>query len=192
MNTALLSLEFQNDYSSNGKSPLEKSVEACNKFQAILHAMREAQKPVFHIQHISTEPDAYYFLPCTKGAEINPAVAPIKGETIIKKHYPNSFKDTNLLKYLIERKINHLVVCGMMTHLAVDSTVRAAHDYGFNVTVVYDACAGKALDINQTHIPAQTVHDSFMAAFQANYANVVTTDELLHRYGTRVQLAAMA
>ncbi len=192
MTIALLLLEIQNDYFPNGRIPLDKSVEASHKAQAILHAYREKQLPVIHVQHISTQPDAAYFLPCTKGAEFYSTVQPVKGETIIKKHYPNSFKDTNLLNHLIKNQINHLVVCGMMTHSSVDSTVRAAHDLGFSCTVIHDACAAKALDFNQTHIPAQDVHYAFLAAFLANYTNVVGTEDFLQRYGTRAPLEAIA
>lgn len=191
MNTALLLLEIQNDYFPNGRIPLEKSVEASSRAQSILNVYRERQLPAIHVQHISTQPDATYFLPCTKGAEFYSNVQPIKGETIIKKHYPNSFKDTNLLNHLIKNKINHLVICGMMTHASVDATVRAAHDLGFSCTVIHDACATKTLEFNQMHIPTQEVHFAFLAAFQsAAYANVIGTDDFLQRYSTRAPLVA--
>lgn len=192
MNTALLLLEIQNDYFPNGRIPLEKSVEASNRAQAILHAYRDKQLPVVHVQHISTQPDATYFLPCTKGAEFHSSVQPIKGETIFKKHYPNSFKDTDLLKYLIKKGINHLVVCGMMTHSSVDATVRAAQDYGFSCTVIHDACATKALDFRQNHSPAQDVQNVIMAALQGNNARVLAADDVLARSSTRVPLAETA
>ncbi len=34
-----------------------------------------------------------------------------------------------------------MIICGMMTHMCVDTTVRAAMDYGYSVKVVGDACA---------------------------------------------------
>src|SRR5262249_51261979 len=151
-------LEIQNDYFPNGRIPLEKSVDACARAQTILHAFREKSLPVIHVQHISTHPDANYFLPCTKGAEFHSSVQPIKGEMIIKKHYPNSFKDTPLLNHLIKNQINHLVICGMMTQLTVDSTVRAAYDLGFTCTVLLDACAARHLEFNNTTISALNVH----------------------------------
>lgn len=192
MNTALLLLEIQNDYFPNGRIPLEKSVEASNRAQAILHAYRDKQLTVVHVQHISTQPDATYFLPCTKGAEFHSSVQPIKGETVFKKHYPNSFKDTDLLKYLIKKGVNHLVICGMMTHSAVDATVRAAQDFGFTCTVIHDACATKALDFQQNHSAAQDVQNVIMAALQNNNANVIAAEDVLQRAATRVQLAETA
>ena len=93
MNTALLLVDIQNDYFQNGRMPLEKSTEACLKAQEVLQIYRAKQLPVIHVQHISTRPDAVHFLPCTKGVEFHPNVLPTKNETVIKKHYTNSFKD---------------------------------------------------------------------------------------------------
>lgn len=179
MTTALLLINIQNDYFPNGRMPLEKSTETSLKAQEILQAYRAKQKPVIHVQHISTRPDATYFLPCTKGIEFHTSVQPTKNETIIKKHYPNSFKDTALLNYLNNHNINHLVIGGMMTHLCIDATVRAAYDLGFTCTVLHDACTTQNLEFNGTIIAAQTVQNAFMAALQPTYANVLSVREAL-------------
>ncbi|OGT42853.1 MAG: isochorismatase [Gammaproteobacteria bacterium RIFCSPHIGHO2_12_FULL_37_34] len=192
MNTALLLLEIQNDYFPNGRTPLEKSVEASTKAQIVLQAFREKKQPIIHAQHISTQPDASYFLPCTKGAEFYVSVQPLKNEMVIKKHYPNSFKDTPLLNYLIKNQINHLVICGMTTHLTVDATVRAAYDLGFSCTVLHDTCATRQLEFNHTIINAQNVHYAFLAALQPTYAAVLSSEDFLQKTGARIPIAAMA
>jgi nicotinamidase-related amidase len=185
MNTALLLLEIQNDYFPNGRIPLEKSTEACAKAQTALATSREHKRPVIHVQHISTQPNAAYFLPCTKGAEFHPNVQPIKGEMIVKKHYPNSFKDTVLLNHLIKNQISHLVICGMMTHITLDATVRAAYDLGFTCSVLHDACTAKQLEFNHAIISAQDVHHAFLAALQTTYATILSTDDFLQKMGSR-------
>ena len=185
MNTALLLLEIQNDYFPNGRTPLEKSLEASAKAHDVLHAFREKKHPIIHVQHISTQPNAAYLLPCTKGADFYQTVQPIKGETIIKKHYPNSFKDTQLLNHLIKNQINHLLICGMITHQAIDATVRAAHDLGFSCTVLEDACAAQQLTFNQHTISTQDAHHAFMAALQSSYAAVYNTNAYLEKTGMR-------
>lgn len=190
MNSALLLLEIQNDYFPNGRIPLEKCLEASSKAQTVLQAYRERKLPVIHVQHISTLPDAAYLLPCTKGAEFYYTVQPVKNEMIIKKHYPNSFKDTPLLNHLIKNQINHLVVCGMMTHLAIDATVRAAYDLGFTCTVLHDTCATRPLEFNHTMISAQNVHYAFLAALQPTYATVMSTEDFLQKMGARIPVMA--
>lgn len=190
MNTALLLIDIQNDYFQNGRMPLEKSTEACQKAQEVLQVYRAKQLPVVHIQHISTRPDAVHFLPCTKGVEFHPSVLPIKNETVIKKHYPNSFKDTALLNYLIKHQISHLIVGGMMTHMCVEATVRAAYDLGFSCTVLSDACATKNLEFNGMSIPAQTVHNAYLAGLQPLYAEVISVKELLNTINARTTTTA--
>lgn len=190
MNTALLIVEVQNDYFPHGRFPLERSIEAAAKIETVLHEYREKKYPVIHLQHISTHPDASYFLPCTKGAEFYQTVLPQKNETIIKKHYPNSFKDTTLLNHLIKNQINHLVICGMMTQMSIDATVRAAYDLGFSCTVLADACAAKQLEYNHTAITEQQVSYAFLAALQPSYANVMSTHDYLHKAGGRLAVTA--
>jgi len=192
MNTALLLLEIQNDYFPNGRIYLEKSLEASDKAQSVLLAYREKKLPIIHVQHISTHPDATYFLPCTKGTEFYSKVYPLKGETIIKKHYPNSFKDTSLLNHLIKNQINHLVICGMMTQMTIDATVRAAYDLGFTCTVLHDACAARQLEFNHTTISPQNVHYAFLAALQPTYATVLSSEDFLQKVGARTPILASA
>ena len=179
MNTALLLIDFQNDYFPNGRMPLDRSTEISLKAQEILQAFRAKQKSVIHVQHISTRPDAKFLLPCTKGIEFHANVQPLKHETIIKKHYPNSFKDTGLLNHLNKNKIKHLVIAGMMTHLCVDATVRAAYDFGISCTVLYDACASQNLDFHNIQIPGQTVQYAFLAALEPTYGRVLSVREAL-------------
>ena len=161
------------------------SLEACAKTQEVINAFRARKMPVIHVQHISTQPNASYLLPCTKGADFYQMVQPLKGEMIVKKHYPNSFKDTQLLNHLIKSQINHLLICGMISHLAIDATVRAAHDLGFSVTVLEDACAAQELSFNQHIISPQDAHHAFMAALQSSYAAVLSTDAYLEKTGMR-------
>ncbi len=190
MNTALLLVEIQNDYFPEGRMPLEKSTEASQKAQEILQVFRAKHLPIFHLQHVSTQPDAIHFLPCTKGVEFNANVQPLKTETIIKKHYPNSFKDTGLLNHLIKNQINHLVIAGMMTHMSIDATVRAAYDLGFTCTVLHDACATKNLDFNSLVIPAQNVHHSFIAALQPLYASTLSVKDFLQNSRNKMAVDA--
>lgn len=190
MNSALLMIEMQNDYFPNGRMPLEKSTEACAKAQEILQLYRAKQLPIIHVQHISTRPDAIHFLPCTKGVEFHTNVQPTKNETVIKKHYPNSFKDTALLTYLIKHQINHLVIAGMMTHMSIDATVRAAYDLGISCTLLSDACATMNLEFNSILIPSQTVHHAFLAALQSMYATVQSTKDYMQTMGAKTSIDA--
>jgi nicotinamidase-related amidase len=178
MKTALLLIDIQKDYFPGGKFPLVEPLEAAKKAYMLLQCFREHGGRHVHIQHISLKPDAAFFVRGDSGSDIHDAVAHFEGEPIVYKHYPNSFRETNLLEMLKEWEIERVVICGMMTHMCVDATVRAAADLGFDVIVAEDACATRDLQYGDTLIPAEHVHKSFLAAFKS-YGKVMESEEVL-------------
>ncbi len=177
--TALVLVDIQNDYFPGGRMELEGSAEASLRAGEILSLFRQNHLRVVHIRHLSTRPGATFFLPGTKGAEIHENVRPLPAETVIEKHYPNSFRDTGLLEILKKEGITRLVIAGMMTHMCVDATTRAAFDFGFDCTLIHDACATRSLTFGRTTVPAAHVHASFLAALGAVYAKVLGAEEYL-------------
>ena len=71
-----------------------------------------------------------------------------------------------------------MVICGMMTHMCVDSTVRAAADLGYQILLAEDACATRDLKFGGTLIPANLVHQSFLAAL-GSFGKVMKSEEIL-------------
>ena len=178
MNQALIIVDIQNDYFAGGKMELEGMEAAAKKAQRVLEYFRQENKPVFHIQHISNYPGATFFVPETPGSEIHERVTPISGEPVIQKHFPNSFRDTSLQDQLNELDIDEITVCGAMSHLCIDTTVRAAFDLGFRCRVVADACATRNLKFGNTTIEAEHVHAAFMAALSAPFAKIIEADSI--------------
>jgi len=178
MKTALLLVDIQNDYFPGGRMELEGSVEAAARARLLLERFRALGLPVLHVQHLSTRPGATFFLPDTDGAKIQEAVRPLPSEEVLQKHFPNSFRGTPLLEQLRGAGIQRLVVGGMMTHLCIDATVRAAFDHGFACVVAGDACATRALVYGEQPIAAAQVHGAFLAALKGVYAEVLTAEEI--------------
>lgn len=179
MRTALLIIDVQNDYFPGGKNELIGAIEASNQIKKILTFFRRNDLPVIHVRHISNRSGATFFLPETNGSLIFDNVRPINNETTIIKHYPNSFKDTKLDEILKTLNIKQLIVTGMMTHMCVDSTIRAAYDLGYICTVAYDGCATKNLQINNELITADLIQKSFMSALNGLFAEVKSTDDII-------------
>ncbi len=179
MSTALILIDIQNDYFPGGKMELDGSTEASLKARELLSFFRTRQLPVGHVRHVSKRPGAAFFLPGTEGAEIHENVVPLASETVIEKNFPNSFRNTRLLDFLKEAGISVLAIAGMMTHMCVDATVRAAFDYGFQCTVIHDACAARTLSFENATVPAPQVHAAFLAALAGTYARVVSGKEFL-------------
>lgn len=175
--TALILIDIQNDYFKGGLWPLHNMNVAATNAARLLTNARDTGRMVIHIRHEGTE-TAPFFRPKTKGAQIHDAVAPLPDELVILKHRPNSFHETNLLAQLQIAGITHVQIVGAMAQMCIDATARAAKDFGFDVTVIADACAAKAVDWNDTAVPAPLVLASFMAALSGTYAHVVNTKEV--------------
>jgi nicotinamidase-related amidase len=180
--TALLLVDIQNDYFPGGKMTLEGIDAASVNASRLLNRFREKKLPLFHIRHIATRPGATFFLPDTPGSEIHPSVAPKVDEVVIVKHFPNSFRETALLDYLKRVGVTSVAVCGAMSHMCIDATVRAACDLGFQCRVAHDACATRALTFGGETATAEKVHAAFMAALSAAYAQVMATEGLLDNF----------
>lgn len=178
MKTALVLIDIQKDYFPGGRMELQGSPEAAVRARGLLDFFRLKAWPTYHIQHVSIRPGATFFLPDTEGVQIHASIAPLPGEAVIVKHFPNSFRETPLLKQLQESSVDRLVICGSMTHMCVDATVRAATDLGFPVLLAGDACATRSLVYSKIRIPADQVHAAFLAAL-TSYGQVLTSDEVL-------------
>lgn len=178
MNTALLLIDIQNDYFPGGKMELVGPVEAAKNANELLQCFRDHSLPTVHIQHISLEPEATFFIPGDRGTDINEITVHYEGEPLVQKHYPNAFRETNLLELLKEGEIERVIITGMMTHMCVDATARAAADFGFKIMVAEDACATRDLTYGDTVIPAEHVHKAFLAALKA-YGKVLPVEQIL-------------
>ena len=170
-NTALIMVDCQNTY-RQGIMQLTNVEPAIKEAQKLLQLARDLKIPVIHIQH-----DAGVGTPYDVSAEIgviSKEVAPIKGENVIIKNYPNSFVSTPLEAQLKAIGIKNLVIAGFMTHMCINSTARGAFNLGFSPVVVASACASRNLTgANGKVIDAQTMHDSALAALRDLFAVIV-------------------
>jgi nicotinamidase-related amidase len=178
MKTALLVIDIQKDHFPGGKHPLVNPLAAAQKAYMLLQCFREQGGYHVHIQHISQQPDATYFLSGDRGTDIHDSAAHFEGEPIVYKHEPNAFLNTELLVLLKRWQVERVIICGMMTHLDVDATARAAADLGFQVVIAQDACATRDLHDGETTIPAEQVQKSFLAAFEP-FGRVMKSEEIL-------------
>ncbi len=177
MTTALILVDIQNDYFPGGKMELVGMEAVSERAARMLADFRDQGKPTFHIQHIfAPNAGAGFFEPDTEGVRIHESIKPLAGEAVISKQYPSSFRETSLEKDLAKANIRDLVICGAMSHMCIDATVRAAADLGFNCTVVQDACATRDLEFRDNPIKAADVHGSFMNALGFAYAKVIDFD----------------
>ena len=178
MTRLLVIVDIQNDYFPGGAYPLVGPEAAAERAGALLAHFRASGEPIVHVQHVWDAPDATFMRPGTHGVEINDAVAPLADEPVVLKASPNAFLGTDLEHRIRDAAVDDVVIVGMMTSMCVDSTVRAAADLGFAVTVAADACAAPDLEFGDTLIPGDVVHAAFLAALGDSFATVTTVDDL--------------
>ena len=165
MASALLLIDIQNDYFPGGAMELVGMEEASKRAAELLNSFREKEALAFHIQHFSVRPGANFFLPGTSGVEIHDRVAPSGTELVIPKNFPNAFRATDLYQSLSQAGIKEVTICGAMSHMCVDATVRAAF-------------ATRNLEHDGRVLDAADVHAAFMSALSSPYATVANARDL--------------
>jgi len=177
---ALLIVDIQNFYFPGGRLVLQGCESASLKARSLLDMFRAKKWPVIHVRHLSKgvaesalETDPQW------GFQAN--VVPLPGEPVVTKREINAFRGTKLQELLQGLKVRRLVIVGMQTHMCLEAAVRAAADFGFEVTVAEDACATRDLEYKGVKVPAEAVHLSTLATLKGNYAEIVTTEDLLKK-----------
>ena len=170
-------IDAQREY-LDGRLPLPDIDSALGSIELILAAARQAGAPVVHVAHQGRPGGT--FAPGAGGLIID-RVAPIGGEVVVAKTFPNSFAGTELAEVLAGYPERSLVLCGFMTHMCVSSTARAALDLGLDTTVIADACATRALPALGTGEPiaADTLHRVALTELADRFSVIATTGDFL-------------
>ncbi|HWM18039.1 MAG TPA: cysteine hydrolase family protein [Ilumatobacteraceae bacterium] len=176
--TAVVVIDAQHEY-LDGQLPLPAVGPAVEQIRRLLDAARALGAPVIHVAHCGRP--GGLFAP-GEGGEIIEQVAPISGESVIGKSFPNAFASTELRSAIEQLGDPRLVLCGFMTHMCVSSTARAALDLGLDAMVVSDATATRSLPSIGTGGPiaAQVVHEIALAELADRFSVVTDTEALLN------------
>lgn len=178
MQKALILIDFQNDYFEGGAMELKNISKALDNANILIQKAKKECLNIYIIKHISTRKGATFFLPNSEGVKLHKNLD-TKDTTTITKHFPNSFRETKLHDILQKSNIKELIICGAMTHMCVDSTVRAGFDLGYKITLVQDACATKDLTFRNNTIKAKKVHNSFVSALGSVFCQVKDTKDII-------------
>ena len=161
MNTALLVIDFQNDFASslNEAAPDAASHTAllATNISRVIKSFRAQHHEVIFLRFLG---DLKYQFPnwqyrdhildrkpwClagTIGADFIAPVQPALGERVFDKRARfDAFLSPGFEAYLKERGYEHLVLLGLYCDVCVDTTARTAFQKGFYVTVVEDCTLG--------------------------------------------------
>jgi nicotinamidase-related amidase len=169
----LIVIDAQGEY-RKGPLRLDGIEPAMRVLADLLQRARAARTPIVHIAHRG-DPGGL-FDRGGYGGRILPEAAPQPGEALIEKPLPNAFARTGLQARLKAIGRKKLIVAGFMTHMCVSSTVRAAFDLDYDVTVVADATATRALPsaTGGSAIPAAQIQAAALAALADDFAAIAS------------------
>ena len=162
--TALLLIEYQNDFTSEGgalHNGVKAVMQSTNMLEHTVKTVAEARKagvavmfvPISFAEgyrEITSEPygilkgvvDGKAFVRGSWGAAIVDALRPEPEDIVIEgKRGLDTFASTNLDFILRSRGIENLVVAGFLTNCCVESTVRTGYERGFQVVALSDCTA---------------------------------------------------
>lgn len=109
------------------------------------------------------------------GNEIVKEIAPAPQDVVILKTKPSAFFGTPLLSFLIDLKVDTLMVCGVSTSGCVRATVIDAFSNNLRVQVVEDACFDRS----------EASHAINLADMNAKYADAISSEAALEAIAAR-------
>jgi nicotinamidase-related amidase len=196
--TALLLIEYQNDFVSEGGAQHDavKAVMADTDMLAHSRAVVEQARgrgvtvmnaPIsFAAGYPEMPADPYGILAGIKqaqafqkgswGAAIADAMAPVDGDIVIEgKRGLDCFASTNIDFILRQRGITDLAIAGFLTNCCVESTMRSAYERGFGVVTLTDCTATLSAAEQQAAVTKNfpmfsrpMTHDAFLAALEGD------------------------
>ena len=179
---ALIVIDVQkglDDHSYYGGARNNEQAE--RNMRRILDLFRHLKLNIYHIQHASKNSDSPLF-PDKPGFEIKDEVLPLEDEIVIVKNTNSAFINTSLADHLTQSNISTIVLIGLTTNHCVSSTARMGANLGYETLVIADATA--AFDskgvLNQKY-DAELVHQITLANLKDEFAQILTTEELLNQ-----------
>ena len=175
--SVLIVIDAQNEY-RRGPLMLDGIEPAIRRLATLLQRARAAGTPIIHIAQTG-DPGDMFDRKGERGQFVSEAT-PQEGETVIEKPLPDSFARTPLQDRLIALGRKDLVVAGFMTHMCVSSTVRAASDLDYGITVAADATATRALPgaLDGRALAAAQVQACALAALADYFAAIASSDAI--------------
>ncbi|WP_405858411.1 isochorismatase family protein [Streptomyces sp. NBC_00090] len=177
--SALIMIDFQNTY-RGGVMRLDGAEEAVAAGARLLAAARAAGAPVVHIVNDGGEGTPYDIR--AEVGSISDEVAPIEGEKVVVKQFPNAFHATDLEQTLKELGVSgDLVIAGFMTHMCVLFTAQGAFNLGYRPTVVAEATATRPLPApDGTVVASEVLQAASLTTVSDLFGTVArTVDELV-------------
>lgn len=176
--TALVIIDMQEGFNDQvwGK---RSNPDLENNVQRLLEHWRKCQRPIYHVQHTSRNPNSP-LNPKHPGVEFMACAKPNGDEPITQKSVNSCFIGTDLELQLRKAGVNDLIFVGIASDHCVSTSTRMAANLGFNCTLISDATTSFDRQGPQGQIyPGELVHAISLASLHGEFATVTETRELL-------------
>lgn len=104
-----------------------------SNIQRLLRIARERSLEVVYVRHDDGEGSDLER--GSEGWKIYSEIEPLEEEKIFDKHFNSAFLETGLREYLVERKVDTIILVGLQTEYCIDTTCKAAFEHGFKIII---------------------------------------------------------
>jgi nicotinamidase-related amidase len=157
---ALIVVDAQNEFSSDGLRPVPKHAQALSGIEDHIRRVRKNMWPIAWVRHFNKPNESKAFVKGTWGAELSPGLGPKAGfgpETIFEKDVYGAFTGTGLESWLRSNDVSQVLIVGFYTHGCISTSAREALVRGFDVSV--DPNATGATDMKHHLLGEQTADE---------------------------------
>ncbi|MGA4670968.1 cysteine hydrolase [Propionibacteriaceae bacterium Y1923] len=174
-NTAVLLVEYQNDFTTPGGvlheavKPTMDQTNMLENSKQVVEQARAAGATIIHIpisfapgyHEITSHPygilkgvvDSNAFVKGEWGSQISDELAPQEGDIVVEgKRGLDTFGSTNLDFILRSKGIDRVAIGGFLTNCCVESTMRSAYEKGYDVITMTDCVAATSPEEHENAI----------------------------------------
>ena len=160
MKTAFIIIDVQNILVETGFQT-ESLLEKISYLQS---QARSKNIEIIYVQHIENSEAQ-----TSEDWQLSPLLKRQANEKVFQKRYNSMFKETGLKEYLVQQGIEQLVLCGMQTEYCVDTSVKVAFEYGYQLVIP----EGAVTTFDGDDIPAETLNEFYENIWEERFADVL-------------------
>ena len=160
MKTVFIIIDVQNILVETGF----KTERLLEKISYLQNQARSKNIEIIYVQHIEN-PEAQ----TSEDWQLSPLLKRLANEKVFQKKYNSIFKETGLKEYLDKQGIGKLVLCGMQTEYCVDTSVKVAFEYGYQLIIP----EGAVTTFDGDDIPAETLNEFYENIWEERFADVL-------------------
>lgn len=192
--TAVIIVDMQNVFCKpEGALYVPKTVDIIDNIKQLSEAARAAKMPVIYLRHIvrgdgsdsgrmkDMYPNTDEILKRgTDGVEVIDELAPFPGDIIVDKLFYSGFHDTDLDTILRIHDVNTVIICGTVTNVCCETTVRDAAHREYKVVFLSDGNAAMDYpDLGWGPVSADEIQRLTLTTIAYEFGQVASTNDII-------------